>query len=486
MLAAPAHRKPASFPVANTPSSYWLQTMGGSAPLPAASKTETVFDTVIIGAGISGFSTALHLLNLEPTRKVAVVDSRGTVAGGATGRNGGLLWPNIDTCISRYAKKLGDKEAMRLYHFDHANVAAIAAFCEEFTSTHSTQPDPMCTPLEDRGIQSFSTNAEQASIQTDFTFLESQGTHTPSISQHNLSLQDAKERIPISHFHIHESKTLIADLHAHQVHPARLVLAIAHEACNASRVSPASFFPNTTITAIERTSGPTDSLFTLHTSTGETMRAKTVVHATNAWASALLPTIPILPVRNQVVVSEPIRYSEERLNRVWGMSVNNGYEYLSERPDGRIVLGGMRYLAPGRDVGVSDDRIGNLHPTVSSHLREYVHRLVDGERQETGQVTVENEWSGIMGFTVDGFPLVGELNGFVDGCDARGEFLIAGFSGHGMSRCFLTGLEVAKMVVGVPVSVEFPQSFLISEKRMEASMERVGMGEPPINYAFSL
>ncbi|KAJ3023210.1 UNVERIFIED_CONTAM: hypothetical protein HDU68_008731 [Siphonaria sp. JEL0065] len=469
-------RKPVPFPIANTTLSYWLDTIGGTPPAPYSSKND-LFDAVVIGGGISGWSVALHLGKLRPNWRIAVVESRDTVAAGATGRNGGLLWPNIHSNISEYAKKLGNEEAMKIYHFDHANVKALVAFCQEFTSNYPDKPDPLCTRLENRGIQSISNDMELKTSNDDSKFLSSQRVDTSSIRE-SLNFSLLKSRIPLSLFNVKPAKSFVADLHAHHVQPARLVLAIATVSTDPSLIErnaiPTSFFPNTTVTCIHRPARTSDSCFSLQTNTGETITTKKVIHATNAWASALLPDFPIIPVRNQVVASEPIRDSKWK-NQAWGMSVNDGFEYYSERPDGSVVLGGMRYLSEGMDVGVSDDRAESLNGTVSKSLRKYLGRMFDGVVEK--EVQVENEWAGIMGFTVDGFPFVGELKGeFNTGIDGRkgcgGEFIIAGFTGHGMSRCFLSAEALAKMVAGGKVPNTFPQSFMISKERLERSTDR--------------
>ncbi len=74
--------------------SAWLEGAPVSAPEPPLSG-DAVADVVIIGAGFTGLSTAWHLVQRFPDRKIAVVEAR-TVANGASGRNGGQLlhWIN--------------------------------------------------------------------------------------------------------------------------------------------------------------------------------------------------------------------------------------------------------------------------------------------------------------------------------------------------------------------------------------------------------
>ena len=92
-----------------------------------------------------------------------------------------------------------------------------------------------------------------------------------------------------------------------------------------------------------------------------------VVHATNAWARRLVPALDgvIVPVRGQVIVTAPAP-------RLWtfGLSTNFGYEYWMQRPDGRVVLGGMRWLTPTQEVGTDDDTV--VEPEVGAALRAFL------------------------------------------------------------------------------------------------------------------
>ena len=56
-------------------------------------------DVIIIGAGLTGCATAFWLQRLYG-RSSVIVDARG-LAGGATGRNGGHLWPNPNSDFER-------------------------------------------------------------------------------------------------------------------------------------------------------------------------------------------------------------------------------------------------------------------------------------------------------------------------------------------------------------------------------------------------
>jgi glycine/D-amino acid oxidase-like deaminating enzyme len=114
------------------------------------------------------------------------------------------------------------------------------------------------------------------------------------------------------------------------------------------------------------------------------------------------------------------------------------------------------------DVGNSDDT--SLNPKVSQALRSYLPERFPkdfGTPEARKELKVEMEWAGIMGWSADGMPMVGELK---DSAGLKDEFVLAGYCGHGMPRIFLSGRAVAEMVAGVGVSAGFPSVF---EPRLE-------------------
>jgi glycine/D-amino acid oxidase-like deaminating enzyme len=112
-----------------------------------------------------------------------------------------------------------------------------------------------------------------------------------------------------------------------------------------------------------------------------------------------------------------------------------GYEYLSLREDGRIIIGGGRHVMPKMEVNERSD--SELVPQVGRFLKDWLPKHFASLQK---QVSYEWEWTGIMGFTPDKLPLVGPIP------ERSNEFLCSGFSGHGMSRCFLSGKMVAQMI----------------------------------------
>ena len=85
-------------------------------------------------------------------------------------------------------------------------------------------------------------------------------------------------------------------------------------------------------------------------------------------------------------------------------------------------MGGGRALANGQEQPVTDD--STIHPVISRYLRQAPREHFGKENWgESGKVVAE--WTGIMGVTVDGGPLIGEVPG------RTGLWVCAGFNGHG-------------------------------------------------------
>ena len=107
--------------------SIWLedspfQDYRSSDTLPAYS------DIVIIGAGISGCSTAFHLLSrLENVVSVCILEARG-VASGATGRNLGKLDPITSGSYGSRKARYGTSAALDIVAFELENYRALESW----------------------------------------------------------------------------------------------------------------------------------------------------------------------------------------------------------------------------------------------------------------------------------------------------------------------------------------------------------------------
>lgn len=76
-----------------------------------------------------------------------------------------------------------------------------------------------------------------------------------------------------------------------------------------------------------------------------------------------------------------------------------------------------------------------------------------------------------MGYTDDGFPYVGDIPG------KKGQFIIAGFSGHGMPQVYLSAKAVASMLAdGTKLEdTDLPQLYRSTEERFNSKQEHLSV-----------
>ena len=232
-----------------------------------------------------------------------------------------------------------------------------------------------------------------------------------------------------------------------------------------------------TLTPVESvTEVPTDAFpYKIQTNRG-TIEAKHVVYCTNAHTGSLLPSLrsKIFPLRGHMTVQIPgDKFAHVGAERSWSITYGgHGIDYITQNPKtDEIYIGGG--FTRGRDDGIFD--VGNTDDSSSDRLtRAHLHGILPvafgsenwGKDSSLGP-RVKAEWTGIMGFTADGLPLVGNLPKFTTGRDGNGEWIAAGFNGYGMVNCWLSGKAVAHQILGKNVDW-FPEQFGVSSERLLA------------------
>ena len=205
-----------------------------------------------------------------------------------------------------------------------------------------------------------------------------------------------------------------------------------------------------------------------------TVRARRVVLATNGWTAAIVPRLRgvVVPLRGQVTAQRPGRGLPfgGSLPTTYSFIYEKGFEYMVARPAGSrfagdVVIGGGLVRAPDEgllEYGNTDDTTVNEH--ISEYLREAAARYFGadwGDDDAAGRV--RSEWTGIMGFSPDGFPLVGEMPG------DDGLWASCSFQGHGMVLCWMCAKALVEMMEGRDgdeLREWFPDVFRITEARL--------------------
>jgi len=151
----------------------------------------------------------------------------------------------------------------------------------------------------------------------------------------------------------------------------------------------------------------------------------------NGYTSQLHPWFKdkIYPTRGQCLMVDRVpRFME-------GPCYANFYlDYFRQIPSGELLIGGFRQVEKETEVGTSDhltDAIQNsLHQFVINHLPQFK------------EARVTHRWSGVMGFSADGQPMVGSLP------EDPQVFFAGGYTGHGIGLAFNTTRHLVEMVFG--------------------------------------
>lgn len=223
--------------------------------------------------------------------------------------------------------------------------------------------------------------------------------------------------------------------------------------------------------------------WTVNTPRG-TVKARFVVFASNAYTSAISPMYrdKIIPVRGvccRIVPTRPVKRLTQTYSLEWS---GREHDYLIPREDGSIIVGGgwVKYHQ-NEDNWYNIVNDGQMIESAREYFNGYMQRNFHGWEQSGAYV--DKIWTGsktialqsrkrnanvsclVMGYSADSLPHVGQVPG------RPGQFIVAGFSGHGMPQAFLSGKGVAAMVTeGIPFSESgIPSLFETTQARLEST-----------------
>lgn len=349
-------------------------------------------DVAVIGAGITGTAAALWLARAGVHTRVLEARS---IAAAASGRNGGFIADGTTKLYAHAIKSQGREAARRAWAFSVANHACIEAFMQELEDQ-----EWRCDYRRNGSYKLAASEEELEPILESATLLNEDGWSAQVVQRAELPPRLRKVYFGGAYFPA-----------SAEMQPVRFVTGLAWLAEQAGAI----FHEESPLTniAIE------DNGVTLATPQG-TLRAQKLILATNAWLPEVGKLVGadwlarcITPTRGQIIATEPVR---ERILPC-PCSAQEGYQYWRQLPDGRLIVGGWRNHSPETEFHTYDE---TPYAGIQQHLDAFVHDSLD-----LPNVKIEKRWAGIMAFTPDNLPLVGQLPG-VDNC-----YICGGYTGHG-------------------------------------------------------
>lgn len=410
-------------------------------------------DYVIIGSGVTGCSVAKNLLenpSLPKDARIVVLEAR-TLCSGATGRNGGALTSFAGYSFNNLIKDFGEPQAIKISRFAHRTL-------EQMHALGNSTPDLLAASQVRRlrDIVGYTDATEFEQGKASFTRYDAT---LPDITLNSTILTAAEA---LTQYNLKNILGAIAFDNG-AFWPYRLVTRLwaALLASHPTQLSIETTTPATSITHSPTSAHP----YTITTPRGP-LSTKHIIHATNGYAGHLLPSLrgKIHPLRGTMSTQTASpAFGHHGATRSWSIKgapridpqtgyLDAGLYYANQNPATHDIFIGGEVVSP-EGIFVADDSL--VRPEAEGNIRGVLGRFFEkgwGEGEGEGeqhQPQVKKVWSGIMGFTSDGRPLVGKLGREATGARmGDGEYIAAGFNGYGMPQCWGAGEAVAKMLLG--------------------------------------
>jgi gamma-glutamylputrescine oxidase len=382
---------------------FWLDEPYEPRP-PLAGDVEV--EACVIGAGVGGLSCARRLAahGIE-----TLVLERDTVAGGASGRNGGFLIAGLapfhndaielygrEWAASAYARTLEAQEEMYALAAELGvgdavrRVGSLRAAASEEEAEHVR-----------RHVQALSDDGFPAQLleRDELPPALRRSAWNACLTDHDGSLQPARW------------------IRALAVDAERAGVRICEESAVNAPVNAPDEGPIAVAAARDEDAGA-----------GGTVRAKHVIAAADGALPRLVPAYEgrVRARRLHMVATKPLheRIVDQLVYSRWG------YEYFQQRPDGRVLAGGFGDL--DGEASYTDRPEGD--PRIWERIERYL-------REDIGvHAPVTHRWTGTVGYSEERRPLVGPVPG------RPGLWVAGGYSGTGNVPGFLAGQELADMV----------------------------------------
>ncbi|KAL8672910.1 MAG: hypothetical protein Q9168_002664 [Polycauliona sp. 1 TL-2023] len=443
-----------TLPRVNPTSSYW---QGPPHPLSTHRTTGELpksVSTIIIGSGITGASIAYHVLDKSESSSVLMLEAR-TTCSGATGRNGGHTKPASHRAFLDNVRDQGEDEAARIARFEFQNVKAVHAFAKK----HNIDCDSWQGDTVDIMYDLNHWNRAQKAVSEMRRIL---GKEDAAVQHKFYDASETAENF------LTEGALGSVSYEAGSINPYKFVIGVLELALGKGL----NLQTQTPALNITRSSGG-QSRWTVETPRG-TIEAQRVIMATNGYTAYLYPPVKgiIVPLRGTVAAQRPgRRMPKEGLRTTYSFVYAKGYEYMIFRPPGStfagdLIIGGCATKAPDEGLyewGTTDDTA--MDPDISQWVRDSASGYFGthwGVDDPDGRI--REQWTGIMGYSSQGFPLVGKAPGEDD------LWIAASFQGSGMALCFLTGKALVTMIDGEDNEEAddwFPRAFRMSEERLK-------------------
>ncbi len=366
---------------------------------------ETYFskiDVLIIGSGIVGLTAALHLKQAQPQLKVLVAE-RGLLPTGGSSKNAGFA------CFGSPSELLDDL----VHHTEEQVFELVERRWRGLRQLRQHLGDAALDYRQWGGYELFDNAPLYSSCAEQLPYLNRQLASITGLPQ-TYRLADDK----ISSFGFRQVQHLIKNTAEGQLNTGNMILALTQKA----QARGVLVLNGLEVLGLHEE----ETAIVATTTQGINLKAAAALVATNGLARQLLPQLPVVPARAQVLLTQPIA----------GLKINGtfhydrGYYYFRNIGN-RVLFGGGRNL----DFVTEETPALGLTERVQQQLEELLKNVILPENT----FEVEHRWSGIMGMGPEKTPVIRQVRERVV-CAVR-------LSGMGVAIGSLVGEEAAELVL---------------------------------------
>lgn len=357
-----------------------------------------VYDVIIVGAGITGLSTAISLKESNPGLSVLVLE-RGTLPTGASTKNAGFA------CFGSLTELLYDLETLGADNM----LALVEKRWNGLMKTRKRLGDGTIDLQVKGGYELL-----DAGNRGQLGRLDELNKLLRPLFKTDVFLR-ADNRLDL--FGFKEVSHLIYNPLEGQLHSGKLLKALWRLATHLQ----VDLLTGTEVTGFEETNAgvevKTESL---------RFQCKALALCTNAFTRSLLPDIELKPGRGMVMLLNPVK----PLRFEGTFHYQEGFYYFRDYY-GKLVFGGGRNLD---FEGETTTEFG-LNPNIEAEL----HRLLKEVILPENPYQTELKWSGIMAFGSTRHPIVQQVS--------EGVFAGVRLGGMGVAIGSMVGEELAQLIL---------------------------------------
>jgi gamma-glutamylputrescine oxidase len=386
------------------PDSYYV----ASTPLPAerpALDGVVRADVCVVGGGIAGCSTALHLA--ERGYRVVLLEQH-RVGWGASGRSGAQALFGIAAPQDKLERLIGPADARRIWDMTLEGIDLIRERIDRHRIDCDWVSGQMHVANKPRHVAEL--EAWQEELQGRYGYTDAR-------------LLDRAEVAAVLATDVYHGG--LYDARGGHLHPLRYTLGLAA----AAEAAGAQLHENSRVLGYERHTSAGDAERVRVRTAGGEVRCRHVAFAGNAWLGGTVPALArkIMPVGTYIVATEALgaeRAAALIRNNAAVTDMNWVLDYYRRSADHRLLFGG-RVSYSGLDP------LNTERATRARMLRVF---------PQLEDVKITHSWGGYVDITLNRAPDFGRLDPEV--------WYLQGFSGHGIVLAGLAGKVLAEAIAG--------------------------------------